>query len=116
MKILYPFLAVIALVVIALLGAKVPGGQTFFGIIVPYAAFAFFLYGFIAKVVNWVKSPVPFRIPTTSGQANSLPWIKQNKLDCPSTKLGVVGRMLVDCIKGKFANNTYIYISICPLH
>lgn len=96
MKILYSFLSVIALVVIALLGAKVPGGQTFFGIIIPYLAFAVFLVGFISKVVDWAKSPVPFRIPTTSGQANSLPWIKQNKLDCPSTTLGVVGRMLLE--------------------
>lgn len=96
MKILYPFLAVIALVVIALGIEMMPAGQYVIGVIIPYLAFAFFLYGFIAKVVNWAKSPVPFRIPTTSGQANSLPWIKQNKLDCPSTTLGVVGRMLLE--------------------
>jgi len=96
MKILYPFLAVLALIVIALIGAMMPGGQTFFGIIIPYAAFVTFLVFFVAKIYNWAKSPVPFRIPTTCGQANSLPWIKQNKFDCPSTFWGVTVRMFLE--------------------
>lgn len=96
MRLLYPFIAVLALVLIAYLGASVPGGQNLFGVVLPYLAFAIFLGGFIYRVREWAKSPVPFRIPTTCGQANSLPWIKQNKLDCPSTKAGVVGRMILE--------------------
>ena len=96
MRLLYPFIAVLALVLIAFLGAQVPGGQNLFGVVLPYLAFAIFLGGFVYRVVNWAKSPVPFRIPTTCGQEQSLPWVKQNKLDNPSTKMGVVGRMLLE--------------------
>ena len=90
MRLLRPFIAVLALVLIAFVAAQVPGGQNLLGVVLPYVAFAIFLGGFIYRVVNWAKSPVPFRIPTTCGQANSLPWIQQNKLDCPSTKAGVI--------------------------
>jgi nitrate reductase gamma subunit len=48
--------------------------------------------------VQWGRSPVPFRIPTTCGQMESLPWIKQNKLENPSTTMGVVGRMLLEVL------------------
>ncbi len=96
MKILYPFVAVLALIVVALVGASIPGGQYLFGVILPYLAFAVFIGGFIWRVVNWGKSPVPFRIPTTCGQAESLPWIKQNKFDNPSTTGGVIVRMLLE--------------------
>ncbi len=96
MRILNPFIAVLALIAVALVAAQVPGGQALIGIILPYLAFALFLGGFAYRVLQWAKSPVPFRIPTTCGQANSLPWIKQNKIDCPSTKLGVIARMILE--------------------
>jgi len=96
MRVLKALIAVLALVVIALVAAQVPGGQSLLGMVLPYVAFAIFLGGFVQRVVYWAKSPVPFRIPTTCGQANSLPWIQQNKLDCPSTKAGVVGRMVLE--------------------
>ncbi len=96
MRILKALIAVVALVVVALVVAQVPGGQSLIGIVLPYLAFAIFLGGFIYKVVGWAASPVPFRIPTTCGQANSLSWVKQDKLDCPSTKLQVIGRMLLE--------------------
>jgi len=96
MKVLYPFIAVLALIAVAFLGVKVAGLQYLFGVIFPYLAFATFLGGFIYKVLHWAKSPVPFRIPTTCGQANSLPWIEQDKLDNPSTTGGVVVRMLME--------------------
>lgn len=96
MRIINPLIAVLVLVVVALVAAQVPGGQALVGIILPYLAFAVFLGGVVYRVVHWASSPVPFRIPTTCGQANSLPWIKQNKLDCPSTKAGVIGRMLLE--------------------
>ena len=96
MRLLKPLIAVLALILIALVGAQLPGGQGLFGVVLPYIAFAVFLGGFVYRIVDWAKSPVPFRIPTTCGQANSLPWIKQDTLDCPSTKAGVVGRMLLE--------------------
>jgi nitrate reductase gamma subunit len=96
MKVLQALGIVLALMLLAYLGAAVPGGRTLFGVVLPYLAFAIFIVFFIAKVLDWAKSPVPFRIPTTCGQANSLPWIKQNKLDCPSTTAGVLGRMFLE--------------------
>jgi nitrate reductase gamma subunit len=41
---------------------------------------------------------VPFSIPTTAGQQKTLPWIKQNKIDNPSTTLGVVVRMAFEVL------------------
>jgi len=96
MKILYPFIAVLALAVVGYLGGMSTGGQYLFGVILPYLAFAVFLGGFCWKVIDWGKSPVPFRIPTTCGQEESLPWIKQSKLDNPSTTGGVIKRMLLE--------------------
>lgn len=96
MRVLKALIAVLALVAVALVVTQVPGGQSLLGIVLPYVAFAIFLGGFVYRVMYWAKSPVPFRIPTTCGQANSLPWIQQNKLDCPSTKAGVIGRMLLE--------------------
>jgi len=91
----HAFLAVIALIVIAWLGSLV-GLDYLFGVVFPYLAFAIFLGGFISRVVYWAKSPVPFRIPTTSGQAHSLDFIKQDKLDCPATFGQVIGRMALE--------------------
>ena len=91
----HAFLAVIALIVIAWLGSLV-GLDYLFGVVFPYLAFAIFLGGFIYRVVGWAKSPVPFRIPTTSGQEKSLDWVKQNKFDCPATFWQVVVRMLLE--------------------
>ncbi len=47
MTIIYPLLAVVALVLIAWIGAGVLGLRYLFGVIVPYAAFLIFLIGFI---------------------------------------------------------------------
>lgn len=95
MRVFSPLLAVIVLIAIALVGSQL-GMEYLFGVIFPYLAILVFIGGFIARVFGWAKSPVPFRIPTTCGQANSLPWIKQDKLDCPSTTMGVIGRMLLE--------------------
>lgn len=94
----HSFLAVIALVLIAYIGAQVPGVQYLFGVVIPYLALAVFIGGFVYRVANWGKSPVPFRIPTTCGQANSLPWIKQDVLDNPSTTGGVIARMALEIL------------------
>ncbi len=70
----------------------------FLGIIFPYFAFFLFLIGFIYRVWQWAKSPVPFRIPTTCGQQKSLPWIKVSFFDNPYNTLGVVGRMILEIL------------------
>lgn len=88
--------AVLAIVVVAFLGGQVKGTQYIFGVLLPYAAFATFLVGFVVRVLDWGRSPVPFRIPTTTGQQFTLPWIKSAKLDNPHTLLGVLGRMALE--------------------
>ncbi|AVD70284.1 sulfate reduction electron transfer complex DsrMKJOP subunit DsrM [Desulfobulbus oralis] len=98
MKYAFPLAAVIALILIALIGVQIPGMQYLFGVFIPYVATMVFVAGFIYRVYNWGKSPVPFRIPTTCGQGFSLPWIKQDKLDCPATKVQVLGRMLLEIL------------------
>ncbi len=98
MKAIYSLFLVFALVLVALLGAGAGGMHYLFGVIIPYVAVAVFIVGFILKVVDWGKSPVPFRIPTTCGQEESLPWIKQNKVDNPSTLWGVLVRMFFEVV------------------
>ncbi len=71
------------------------------GVVIPYLAIITFFGGIIYRVIKWGKSPVPFRIPSTCSQQKSLPWIKYDyvdKLDNPSTKLGVWGRMILEVL------------------
>ncbi|MDL2286142.1 sulfate reduction electron transfer complex DsrMKJOP subunit DsrM [Desulfococcaceae bacterium OttesenSCG-928-F15] len=69
-----------------------------FGVILPYAALVLFLAGIAVRLAKWMKSPVPFAIPTTCGQQKSLPWIRQSKIDNPSDAKGVVVRMLLEVL------------------
>jgi len=87
---------VVVLVAVAYVGVGMLGARALFGIVIPYAAAAVFILGFIARVLRWARSPVPFRIPTTCGQQKTLPWIRQNKLESPSNALGVIGRMALE--------------------
>jgi nitrate reductase gamma subunit len=96
MKTVLPFFAVVVLVLVAFVGVKAANLQFLFGVVIPYAALAIFLVGFLYRVLKWGRSPVPFSIPTTAGQQKSFPWIKQNKLDNPSSTLGVIGRMALE--------------------
>ncbi len=96
MKVLYSFIAVLALVALALVGSQINGTQYLLGVVLPYLAFGIFLGGFVYRVLQWSKSPVPFRIPTTCGQEKSLPWIKRDPLDCPVNKLEVAVRMFLE--------------------
>lgn len=75
--------------------------EWFFGIVIPYLAAIIFFVGMIYRVVQWGRSPVPFRIPTTCAQQKSLPWINYGyveKLDNPTSKAGVVGRMILEVL------------------
>jgi nitrate reductase gamma subunit len=90
-------LAVFLLALIAYLGS-IAGLQWLFGIVLPYLAVIVFIVGVARRVMGWSASAVPFRIPTTCGQQKSMPWIKQAKIDNPSTGLGVFFRMLLEIV------------------
>ena len=98
MKTLFPFFAVIALVLLVFAGVNMAGMYFLFGIVIPYAALVVFLIGVLYRVMKWGSSPVPFHIPTTCGQQKSLPWIKQNKIENPSGSLGVIVRMALEVL------------------
>ncbi len=95
---MYSLIAVIVLFLLSYVGVKFPGGEVFFGIIIPYLALIIFILGFINRVIDWARSPVPFRIPTTCGQQKTLPWIKPANIDNPSTTGGVVVRMILEVV------------------
>jgi len=92
--------AVLGLIIIAYVGAR-GNLQLVFGVVVPYMAALIFLEGLIYRVIQWARSPVPFRIPTTGGQGRTLPWIKRDlgeKLDNPSDFPHLVGRMALETL------------------
>ncbi len=92
------FFAVALLALVALFGVKAAHFNYLFGVIIPYTAFAIFIVGIVYRVLKWAARPVPFRIPTTAGQEKSLSWIKQNKIDNPSTALGAFIRMVFEVL------------------
>jgi nitrate reductase gamma subunit len=91
-------LAVFALALIAYLGAGIVPLRWLFGVIIPYVAVIVFIGGVVRRILGWSKSAVPFRIPTTCGQQKSLPWIKQAKIDNPTTGWGVFIRMALEIV------------------
>ncbi len=96
---LISLVAVVGLALLAAVGATAGDGLRFvLGVIIPGIAFAVFLGGIVFRVLHWARSPVPFRIPTTTGQEKSLPWIRNNELENPSGLLGVIGRMALEVL------------------
>ena len=106
MKVIYPLVAVLLLAAVGYLGAAA-GLDFLFGVIIPYLSVLLFFVGFTWRIFDWMKSPVPFRIPTTCGQAKSLKWIKRDELESPSGFWGVVGRMSLEVLffRSLFRNN-----------
>ncbi len=106
MKALGSFIAVLLLALIpyALVGGA--ASRVVFGVVVPYAAFGIFVIGMVVRVLKWASSPVPFRIPTTTGQQKTLPWIKHSKIESPATLPGVIVRMALEvlCFRSLFRN------------
>ncbi|MBU1003698.1 MAG: sulfate reduction electron transfer complex DsrMKJOP subunit DsrM [Proteobacteria bacterium] len=105
MNALYSLFAVFALILLGMAGAA--AGMTFsLGVVIPYLAIAIFFVGFVAKVIGWAKSPVPFRIPTTGGQMKSHDWIQHSKLDNPATTGQTILRMALEvlCFRSLFRN------------
>src|SRR3989337_2403813 len=104
MNVFLSLAAVLAVMLAAYVGTGVLDARVLFGTILPYAAIATFLIGFIYRIVGWAKSPVPFRIPTTCGQQKSLEWIPPDRLDNPHDTTGVIGRMALEilCFRSLF--------------
>ncbi len=96
-KILVSLAIVVGLFLLGLLGA-VPGLGWVFGVVLPYLALATFFAGLIYRVMSWANIPVPFRIPLTSGQQKSLPWLKQEPLENSHNTLTVMGRMALEVL------------------
>jgi nitrate reductase gamma subunit len=94
----YSILGVLALLLLVLIGVGGIGLYSIFGILIPYVAVLLFIAGFIYRVLKWASSPVPFHIPTVSGQQKSLPWIKADSIDSPFTAGGVVKRLALDIL------------------
>ncbi|MBU2552019.1 MAG: sulfate reduction electron transfer complex DsrMKJOP subunit DsrM [Proteobacteria bacterium] len=98
MGFLYAAIAVTVLVMIPWIGVGLGQATGLFGVFVPYLAIFIFFVGLVYRVVKWGQSPVPFRIPTTCGQAKSLPWVKTNRIDNPTSTWAVVVRMALEIL------------------
>jgi nitrate reductase gamma subunit len=97
MNALIPFLLVTGLFLTAMVGAA-SGLQWVFAVASPYAALVLFVAGLAYRVMSWANVPVPFRIPTTSGQQKSLPWIESEALENPHDTRSVIGRMVLEVL------------------
>jgi nitrate reductase gamma subunit len=94
----YALLPIIALVLIVTGGIAWLGWQSFFGVVIPYAALIIFVIGFVYRVLKWARAPVPFHIPTVAGQQKSLPWIRYSKIESPDSTTGVSIRMALEVL------------------
>ena len=104
-------LAIVILIFIAAGGAAIAGLKPVFFIVIPCAAFAVFVAGFIYRILSWGKLPVPFSIPTTCGQEKSLPWIKSDYLESPPCTATVIGRMALEVLLFRsLFRNTRLYL------
>jgi len=94
----YSILGILVLLLLAIVGVGGMGLYTLFTVIIPYAAVFLFVAGFIYRVLKWASAPVPFHIPTVSGQQKSLSWIKADNIDSPFTTGGVVKRLALEIL------------------
>lgn len=103
--------AVLALLGVAWVGTALMGMHYLFGVVIPYLALVIFVVGLIYRMLDWAKSPVPFRIPTTCGQEKSLPWVKTNAIDNPCSTPAVIVRMFFEVFlfRSLFRNNRIDY-------
>jgi nitrate reductase gamma subunit len=98
MRALTALLAVAGLLGVVYLGVALAGQQYLFGIVITYVAIVVFLAGLVYRVLLWAGAPVPFRIPTVSGQQKSLPWIKHSRFESPANGLEATGRMALEVL------------------
>jgi nitrate reductase gamma subunit len=98
MRPLSALIGVIALIAVVWIGVGALGQRYLFGVVIPYAAMASFLVGLVYKVLRWAAAPVQYRITTTCGQQQSLPWIKANRLENPPSAGWAAGRMALEVL------------------
>ena len=96
MNVVYAVVSVIACVLIVSGGVGLLGWQTLFGVVIPYLAIALFILGLVYRIWKWSRAPVPFHIPTTTGQQKSLPWIKSDTVESPHSNTGVIARLAME--------------------
>src|SRR5512139_1563731 len=94
----YSIFGIVLLLLLVVIGIEGIGFYSFFGIFIPYVAILLFVVGFIYRVLKWASSPVPFHVPTVSGQQKSLSWIKADSIDSPFTTGGVVKRLALEIL------------------
>ncbi len=101
MNALVSFIILVLLISIPWIGVGVLGLQSLFGIVIPYVCFLVFIIGLIYRIVNWAKSPVPYKIPTTCGQQKSLSWVRRtlkDRLESPFYTWEVILRMFFEVV------------------
>jgi nitrate reductase gamma subunit len=94
----YSISGILLLILLVVIGTEGIGLYSFFAIFIPYVAVLLFVVGFIYRVLKWASSPVPFHIPTVSGQQKSLSWIKADNINSPYTTGGVVKRLALEIL------------------
>jgi nitrate reductase gamma subunit len=93
-KVLMPLVMVAVLALVPYVGVQYAGLSYLFGVIIPYAAFTVLVGGMLFRLADWLKRPVPFRIPTTCGQEKSLEWIKYDRFESPAHFWEAAARVL----------------------
>ena len=98
MGIWYSISGIVLLILLVVIGIEGIGLYSLFAIFIPYLAVLLFVVGFVYRVLKWASSPVPFHIPTVSGQQKSLSWIKSDNINSPYTTGGVVKRLALEIL------------------
>lgn len=98
MNVVYSLVGTIILVSLVSIGVGILHWYSVFGVIIPYAAIAAFIGGFVYRVLKWGRSPVPFHIPTVCGQGKSLPWIKADNIESPYDRTGLIARIALEVL------------------
>lgn len=96
MNLIFSLVVFVILLLVPIIGVGVLGLNSLFAIFIPYLAFAVFFFGLIYRIIDWARSPQPFKIPTTCGQQKSLSWIKHSRLEAPASTWEVLLRMFFE--------------------
>ena len=86
---------------LAVLGALAAGSvatTALVTLVLPYLAWLTLVAGLCYRVWLWARTPVPFRIPTTSGQQRSLPWLPRAPLDNPDSGAAAALRVVLEML------------------
>lgn len=79
-----------------MLAVAVTGRGWLVALSVAALAVPFLVAGFVAKLLRWIRVPVPFRIPLTVGQQRSLRTIGHQRTRAPHTAPQAVARAILD--------------------